>query len=361
MKLLTVIPVMGVGGAEAVAGALSADARARGHDVRLASSGGFRADAAAAAGVVRVDLPLEGRRVADLARSVRRLRAAVRTDRPDVVHAHNVKASVVARAAVGRAVPVLATLHGVPGSELPAAARILRHSADRVAAVSPFVAEQLAGHGFPAARITVVENTIAPLRRHPREAARERLGLAGGVPVVLCLARMVDQKRHDLLVGAWTRVPTDAVLLVAGDGPNRPAVEELVRRHRMTDRVRLLGDRTDVDWLLSAADLVVLPTDWEGLPISLLEAMGTGVPVLVSRVGGVVETLGEAVRLVEPGSVAALAEGLVELLGDSALRTALGRRGQELFASRYGAASMTDAYHDLYDELARPARGRNLR
>lgn len=360
MRLLTVIPVMGVGGAETVAAALSLDAHARGHEVRLASSGGFRAERVAAAGVPHVGLALDGRRVSDLVRSVRRLRATVRDDRPDLVHAHNVKAALVARAAVGRSVPVLTTLHGVPAGELAAAARILRWATDHVVAVSPHVATQLVEHGFPADRVTVVENAIAPVDRHPRAAARGRLGLPAGVPVVLCLARMVDQKRHDLLVEAWADVPSDAVLLLAGDGPNRPAVEELVRRHGLSGRVRLLGNRTDVDWLLSAADLVVLPTNWEGLPISLLEAMGAGVPVVASAVGGVVETLGPAVRLVEPGSAAALGEGLRELIGDPALRARLGRSGQDLVASRYGPAPMSAAYHDLYDELAHAARGRSF-
>lgn len=350
--MLSLIPQMGIGGAEAVAATLALHSRGLGHSVQLASGGGFRAQDLVAEGVPHLDVPLASRRPLDLARSVRTLRKAVRAERPQLVHAHNVKAALVARLAVGRRVPVLATLHGVPAHELAAAARILRRAADRVVAVSPYVQEQLVAHGYPADRISIVENSITPLPRHPRTVARRRLGLCDDSPVVVCLARMVDQKRHDLLVRAWVGVREDAVLLLAGDGPNRTAVEAQIAELALTDRVQVLGARTDADWLLAAADVAVLPTDWEGLPISLLEAMGAGVPVVVSRVGGVVETLGEGVRLVEPGSPGALTEGLEELLGNAPLRATMGRRGQELVARLYGPNLMLDAYDDLFAELA---------
>jgi glycosyltransferase involved in cell wall biosynthesis len=153
-------------------------------------------------------------------------------------------------------------------------------------------------------------------------------------------------------LAAWRRLPGDAVLLLAGDGPTRPAVEDEVHRHRLAGRVRVLGERSDVDVVLAAADLAVLATDWEGLPVSVLEAMAAGVPVVVSRVGDVAATVGEAVRTVEPGSVPALADALADLVGDPAERAALGRRGRALVAGRYGVDRMLDRYRDLYAELA---------
>lgn len=351
MRMLSLIPQMGIGGAEAVAATLALHARGLGHSVQLASAGGFRTADLVEAGVPHLEVSLASRQLRDLARSVRTLRRAVRADHPDVVHAHNVKAAMVARLAVGRHTPVLVTLHGVPARELPAAVRILRWAATRVVAVSPYVQEQLVSHGYPADRVSVVENSITPLPSHPRTAARRHLGLDDDTPVVLCLARMVDQKRHDLLVRAWVAVREDAVLLLAGDGPNRAAVEAQIADLGLGHRVQVLGARTDPDWLLAATDLMVLPTDWEGLPISLLEAMGAGVPVVVSRVGGVVETLGEGVRLVDPDSAGALSEGIEGLLGDLQQRAALGRRGQELVSRLYGPTLMLDAYDDLFAEL----------
>lgn len=358
MNLLSVIPMLDIGGAEAVAVTLSVDAHRRGHAVRVASAGGFRVPELTAAGVPHQQVPLATRGLVDLTRSVRGLRAAARTACPDLVHAHNVKAALVARLAVGRRAPVLTTLHGVPESELGAAVRILRHTSDHVAAVSPHVATQLVDRGLSAERVSVVENSITPLPRHPRSQARARLGLPEKATVALCLARLAPQKRHDLLLRAWATLPGEPILLLAGDGPTRPQVERDIARLGLAGRVQVLGARTDPDWLLAAADLSVLATDWEGMPISMLEAMAAGVPVLVSEVGGVIETLGDAVRLVEPGRVAPLAEGLDRLLSDADLREALGRRGQAFVRQHYAPERMLSAYAALYDRLAEPRRDR---
>ncbi len=351
MRLLTVIPDMAAGGAQVVAATLSAAAAAHGHDVRLASGPGFRVAELADRGVAHLPVPLDSRDPRDLARTVLLLRAAARTARPDLVHAHNPKAALAARVALGRSVPVVTTLHGVPARELGSTARILRRASDRVVAVSPYVAAQLEVYGYPGDRIDVVENAVETPAAHDREAARAELGIAPGALVAVCPARLVDQKRHDLLVEAWARLAPDAVLLVAGDGPNRAAIEDRVRRLGLETGVRLLGERSDVPRLLAAADLLVLSTDWEGLPISILEAMAVGLPVVVSRVGGVVETLGNAVRLVEPGSVDALAEALSSLAADAGERAALGERARRLVADRFGPQRMLDAHRDIYARL----------
>ncbi len=274
------------------------------------------------------------------------------------------KAAVVARLAVGRRVPVVVTVHGVPDASWPTAARLLARVADEVVAVSPHVAERLVAHGVPAARVTVVENAIAPVARRDRAEVRRLLDLPATAPVVLCLARLVAQKRHDLLVEAWADVVRDAgsdaaspVLLVAGDGPTRPAVEAAVTSAGLEGSVRLLGARPDADVLLAAADLLVLPTDWEGLPISLLEAMGAGVPVVVSRVGGVVETLGGAVRLVEPGSASALAAALTDLVGDPDARRVLADRGEALVADRFHPDHMVDGHRAVHRSAVRRPAG----
>lgn len=357
MRLLTVIPQMGAGGAEVVAGALALAAAREGHDSRLASAPGFRV--AALEGVEHLPVPLDSRRPADLARAVRALRAVARDQRPDVVHAHNPKASLAARLALGPGVPLVTTMHGVPARNLAGATGLLRRTSDRVIAVSSYVAAQLEVYGFPGDRIDVVENAIEAPPHHDRAVARAELGLAPDAFVALCAARMVDQKRHDLLVEAWgrtARLTPTSVLLLAGDGPHRAAVEEAVAQHRLMDRVRLLGERTDVPRLLGASDVLVLPTEWEGLPISLLEAMMLGVPVVVSRVGGVVESLGSAVHLVEPGSAGALTAALDALATDLSGRRALGHRGRTLAEHRFAMEPMLARHREIHAQLAGSAR-----
>lgn len=351
MRVLHVIAVMGAGGAETMVEVMVDDAVARGDQAALASSGGFRADALAARGVPTETLALLGRSPADLARSVLRLRRFVRAQRPDLVHVHNVKAALVARAAVPRRIPILVTLHGVPEHEYAAAGKILRRAADHVVAVSTHVADSLAAAGVPRDRITVIDNAMVPMPQRDRAEARRRLGIAEDTLVVSCIARMAAQKRHDLLVEAWPTLPGDPLLLVAGDGPTRPDVERAVAASPASRRIRLLGERDDVDWLLAATDVLVLPTDWEGLPISLLEAMSLGVPVVVSRVGGVADNLADGVHLVEPHSADALAEGLARLLSDDAYRLEVGKHGRDLVAQRYDPAVMLGRYREVYDRL----------
>jgi len=348
MRLLMVISELGVGGAEVVAVTLATAAAADGHEVVVASGPGHRVEQLRRAGVRHVPVPLVGRGPVDLARAVARLRDL---ERPDLVHAHNPKPTLLARLAVGRDVPVLTTLHGVSADERARAARILRWASDRVVAVSPYVADGLVRDGFPEERTEVVLNAVGPLPPYPRERARAELGLPADAAVGLCLARMVDQKRHDLLVEAWSWIGDRAVLLLAGDGPRRSAVAAAVERRGLGAGVRLLGERSDVSRLLAAADFLVLPTEWEGLPISVLEAFAAGVPVVASRVPGLVEHFAGAVRFVEPGSVASLVEGIHDVLGSSALRSGLAAAGRAV-VERYGVPAMTDRYREIYARLA---------
>lgn len=359
MKILTVIPELGVGGSEVVAVTAATAAAARGHDAVVASTPGYRVAQLDAAGVRHVPLSLVGRNPAELARSLARLRALDRPGlRPDVVHAHNPKASALARLAFGGRVPILTTLHGVSEGERRLTTRVLRRVSDRVAVVSPHLGRQLEEHGFPAERIEVVRTTLEPLPAYDRDRARTELGLAPDAVVGLCLARMVDQKRHDLLVEAWASVRGGATLLLAGDGPKRPEIAAAITRHGLDDDVHQLGERSDVPRLIAASDFLVLSTDWEGLPISMLESLAAGLPVVASRVDGLVEHFDGAVHFVAPGSAAALAAALEQVVDEPSLRADLAARGRALSAERFSASAMVDQYHDIYARLTGSPAGR---
>lgn len=349
MRIATVIPVLGAGGAEVVAVTVARAAARHGHEVTVASAPGFRVADLRSGGVAHVPVPLEGRSPAALLRTASRLR----DDVPDLVHAHNPKATVAARLAFGPGVPILTTLHGVAESDLSLTTRILRWAGAHVAAVSPYVADRLVRRGFPEARVDVVANAVEPLAPYPRDRARSELGIAPDAVVGLSLARMVEQKRHDLLVAAWDSIGGGATLLLAGDGPTRARVERDVERRRLGPAVRLLGERSDVHRLVAASDFLVLATDWEGLPISALEAMTAGLPVVASRVSGLEEQLTEGVRFAEPGSAPALAAALQDVAGDPRLRAALAARGRRTVAAdRLDPEAMAGRYLDLYQRVA---------
>jgi glycosyltransferase involved in cell wall biosynthesis len=364
MHVMFTVAEMGSGGAEAIVSALARDVAARGARVTVASHGGWRAAALQAQGTRLVPIPLRGRRPLDLAHAAIALRQERARVRVDLVHAHNVKAAIVCAAASptafprrGPRVPLIVTLHGVPNGKYRHGARILSRCADQLVAVSAEVAERVVTACFPSSRVRVIENGVVTPEAHDRVDARQRLGIARGAPVALCVARLAPQKRHDLLVAAWQQMPPDAVLLIAGEGATRPAIEAAIRRTGQQDRIRLLGERHDVDWLLAAADVCVLPTDWEGLPISVLEAMAAGVPVVASAVTGLSTFGGTAIELVQPGSSVALADGLRHVLADDARRRNLIAAGRALTRERFAPADMCEQYSRLYAAVCPPLSG----
>jgi glycosyltransferase involved in cell wall biosynthesis len=355
---------LGSGGAEAVVADLASDLLLRGHDVTVASNGGWRGVDLAAAGALLLDVPLRGRRSMKMLRAAGQMRLRASREPWDLVHTHNVRATLVAHVGVrwpARRPPILATVHGLDPTEYRLAVRLLASCADVVVAVSQHAADSLARAGFPADRLQVIENAAAAPASHDRRDARERLGLAADVPVAVCAARMAAPKRHDLLVEAWRQVTGDAVLLIAGDGPLRSNVESAIRAAGLEQRVRLLGDRQDLDWLLAAADLVVLPSDREGLPMIVLEAMAAGVPVVASSVGGVAGLDRRALELVDPRRADAMAAGLAHVLFHPEYRAALATNGLMLVNDRFSPARMRASYAELYDDLVQARRAGSKR
>lgn len=356
------IAEMGSGGAETLVAEMARELGRDGHRVSLVSNGGWRAEQLRDEdGVATSTAPLHASAPTALVRSSARIARLARRAPVDVVHAHNVRASLVARVGTNgrsdRRPPVLTTLHGLAAADYPRAARVLRWSSDLVVAVSDSVAADLVAAGFPTSRLRVIENAVPAPEPVDRAVARRTLGLSDAGSVVLCVARMTPQKRHDLLLAAWARHDDPhAVLLVAGDGPRAADLRAQADGLGLGSRVRFLGTRADVDVLLAAADVAVLPSDWEGLPVAVLEAMAAGVPVVASDVGGLRE-LGHVVALVPPGSVSALTTTLSGVLADPALRAGYADAGRTLVRSRFDPVAMQQAYLAAYAHVRWGRRG----
>ncbi|MET0190598.1 MAG: glycosyltransferase, partial [Pseudonocardia sediminis] len=268
MRVLHAINEMGDGGAERVVVDLARGATVHGWTSAVLSSGGRRADELAAEGVATYAMPLARRSPVALLRSVAGARRAAREFRPDVVVAHNVLLSVVLWLALHtlRRRPALVTVfHGVGASDYRGAARLLSWTSDVVVAVSGAIADRLRGAGLTGTRLTVVRNTVPAQATGGRGAAREALGLPSDRRIVLCPARMTPQKRHDVLIDAWSRVPGDALLLLAGDGPLRAGLETAAAPQG--DRGRVRRARPPVDQLLRAAAATGQTRDRGGRPL----------------------------------------------------------------------------------------------
>lgn len=255
--------------------------------------------------------------------------SVIRAEAPAVFHAHmtwplSCKYGMLA-AVLARVPAVVATAHtryplDDPFSSQP---RLISRLVDRYMAVSEAVAGQLrTDFGIDASKVEVVHNGIdVDALRAPRSLAlRESLTGGRAVPVVMTVARLDAGKGHADLLRAAALVP-DAVFAFVGEGPLRQTLESEARVAGVADRVRFLGQRDDVPALLACADLFVLPSLAEGLPLSVLEAMAAGVPVVATAFAGVEEVVQEdrTGLLAEPGNPPSLARAIARMLDDSQL------------------------------------------
>jgi glycosyltransferase involved in cell wall biosynthesis len=172
------------------------------------------------------------------------------------------------------------------------------------------------------------------------------------LPVVFTPARLHKQKRHSDLLKAAALVP-NALFVLAGDGPERGKLEELANRLGIASRVVFLGERNDVPKLLVCCDVFVLPSMYEGLPVSVLEAMAVGRPVVATAVGGTDEVVEDGVTgiLVPPREPAKLAAEITRVCDDRALADSLSAAGKRRVRESFSSSSMVSGVLDVYEQL----------
>jgi glycosyltransferase involved in cell wall biosynthesis len=286
-----------------------------------------------------------------------------------VVHSHNTCAFIFGTLGA-RLAGVRTIVHTDHARAFPdrfrymAAEYLLSHLVYRVVGVSAPTSEALHRYErIPRRKLVTVPNGIDRSRYTvalDRGQVRRALGIAPEAPVIALAARLTEQKGLQYLLRALPAVIVrhpDVVLLVAGDGPLRPALEALAAELGVAPHVRFLGMRDDIAALLRASDVYALPSVWEGLPMAVLEAMAAGLPVVGSDVGGVGTAVEHQVTglLVPKRDPARLAEALVAVLGDRVLRRRLGDEARRVFERRFTAEAMARAYEALY--LRAPAGG----
>ncbi len=231
--------------------------------------------------------------------------------------------------------------------------RLLARGVGRYICVSRFVAEACMAHvGWPASRVSVVHNGIDPGLWERGDADAGRAVLGAGGPVALTLARLDPQKGLEVLVAAAAQVP-DVRFAIAGEGPERPALEREIARLGLGDRVVLLGRREDAPDLLAACDLFVLPSRFEGLPVSVVEAMAACRPVVATAIGGTDEAVadGETGLLVPAGDAAALAAAVARIAGDQGLAERMGAAGRARALESFTAEGMAAGVESVYETL----------
>jgi glycosyltransferase involved in cell wall biosynthesis len=324
-------------------------------------SGDGRAWVPGFAAVAIGDRPRPGR---DLA-AVLRLRRLLRDWAPDVVHAHGLRAGAFAALAGGPGALVV-TVHNAPPAAAPgriihaALERLTARRADAVTWVSGDLGARMRRAGAHDAGRAVV---AAPAFRVPSAdqvaAAQASLG-DDGRPAVFAAGRLTAQKGFDVLIDAaarWQGRFPAPVLAIAGEGPL--AGELGARAGAAGVPVRFLGRRADIPALMAAADVVVVPSRWEGQPLVVQEALRAGRPVVASRVGGIPDLTGEdGALLVPPGDATALAGAVLTILDDRAAAVRLGAAATERARALPDAGDAVDSALALYGRLRHSAAGR---
>jgi L-malate glycosyltransferase len=314
-----------------------------------------------------------GRRPGRDWRLVWRLARLLRERRIDVIHAHQYTPffyAALARMVSGSGARVILTEHGRHFPDVVSPLRravnrvALDHLADAVNACCGFSARALARvDGFSARRIEVLENGIELDRYGPppdRGALRRRLGLEVDRRYIVTVARFHPVKDHATLLrgfGQMAAARPDVDLLLGGDGPLRGELATLSRTLGIEGRVRFLGVRSDVPELLSAADVFALTSVSEAASLTVLEAMASRLPVVVTAVGGNPEMVRDGVdgMLVPRGDAAGVARAFLRLLDDPAAAAAMGAAGRARVEEHYQLSQTVENYWRLYRRL-RPVR-----
>ena len=282
----------------------------------------------------------------------------------DLLHVHyaipHSTAALLAKGMSG--VPYAVTLHGsdvtILGSDssyLPVNTHSIEE-ADAVTAVSSFMANEAYERLGIKQEIRVIPNSVDSERFMPApyelvERTRER------DVVVTHISNFRPVKRVHDLVNAMAIVAKEALgarLMLVGDGPERHSVERLIHKLDLNDKVLMTGFRSDVPNVLRCSDVVVLCSETESAPLTLLEGLSSGLPVVATRVGGIPEIVEDGVNgfLVQPKSPEAIAEKILELNADRKLRMRLGAAARKTVLERYTAEKVVGQYLEIYEGVA---------
>jgi glycosyltransferase involved in cell wall biosynthesis len=365
-RIVYVITHSEIGGAQAHVAGLLQGLQGRIEPVVMAGGDGPLFDTAAAFGAGIVRLPLLDNALSPLraATALWALTQALRRARPDLIHAHSGKAGALARAAGAMlGIPVVYTVHGFAfKAAAPARQRIASRLAEwplaplttRLICVSEAEREMSRRLPIAGSRVSVVRNGIPD--------APERAAPAAPLHRIAMVARFAAPKRPDAVIRAFAAAALpECELVIAGDGPERAAMRQLADTVA-PGRVALPGNVEGIGALLACAQIFVLASDHEGFPLSVLEAMRAGLPVVATDLPGIREQLddGRCGILYPAGDTVALAAALRRLAADATLRAELGGAARQRWERCYGLEPMADATWAVYQQ-ALAAPGRNAR
>jgi len=302
-------------------------------------------------------------------RTYYRLHRVFKEFRPDIVHTHvHVLRYAFPSLVYFKPRLMVHTVHNLAECEVEPRARWLQRLAYRRGVIPVAVAQEVAVsmerlYGIGNSRVVwnCIPTDVYASPQTSREVWRAKQGFSEEDVLFVCVARFAAQKNHALLISAFAKGPAadpKAHLVLAGQGVLRAQLQERVNELGLTNRVHFLGLRRDIPDVLGAADIFALGSDYEGNPLSVIEAMAAGLPIVSTAAGGVPELLqnGKQGFIVQPGHGEELSEAMVILLKDRDLRRTMGAAAAARAKENFDVSAMVKAYEDLYDERSAPSQ-----
>ena len=297
---------------------------------------------------------------------IRQIRSFIQDNGIKIAHTHGYKPNIFIGLSFHNKVKAVSTVHGWAKKAAGIKGRAYEYLDvqalkwfDSIIAVSKAVVRDLRNRGVRESKINIIYNGLKTndgRKNYSISQVRKEYGFDDSSLVIGSVGRLAEVKGYKYLIKAMPSVLKEIKncnLLIAGEGPTRGHLELLIKRNNLNDRVRLLGYVENVDKFLTAIDLFVLPSLSEGLPISLLEAMAAGKPVIASAVGGIPEVIddGSSGILVPAANMHALGKSIVELLHDRDKMLMMSSNCKSIVCNKFCSNAMAEQYAGLYNKL----------
>lgn len=300
-------------------------------------------------------------RMAAILPAVMQLRKAVRQSGAQLVHAHETAPALIAKmATIGMNIPIVFTYHGSTVERQGQVAMFARCCADMTVSPSHTSIDALISKGLPRDRTRVLGLGVHP---HPETDQNDvdalRTSLIGDdkdAVLILSVSRLAHQKGIDLMVQVAKQVTDqrdNVIFAVAGGGPQTELAPEWAREAGVSDKIKFLGPVSTIPLHLAAADIFLLTSRWEALPISIVEAFRSKLPVVATNCGGVRELVDDKVgALLEVGDIEGTSKALIELIDNADLRRQKGQAAFDLSQeSRFDPTAVHRQFEALYQEI----------
>jgi glycosyltransferase involved in cell wall biosynthesis len=375
VKVVQIVPLLSPGGAERVAVHLARGLNRRRYKTMVISfSGRVGCDLDHMLEEADIEARYLGKHLGFDYRVYGRLDRVLKEFEPDVIHTHlHVFRYALPSMLLRKRVAMVHTVHNLAEREIEPRGRMIQRYALTHGVKPVAVAEEVAAsleslYGIHAYR--VIANCIpTELYANPQTSRKEwraREGFKDSDVLFVCVARFAPQKNQALLLKSFAQGPASdprAHLVLVGEGELRANLEEQARNLNVATKVHFLGLRSDIPDVLGAMDAFALSSDYEGNPLSVLEAMASGLPIISTAVGGVPNLFetGKEGFLVPRGDFHGLAKSMNTLLRYEAVRESMAAAAAGRARKKYDVANMVRAYEDVYEELLALSQFRNVR